>query len=97
MVKKTPVKDFSNVMSRGIIAIGIEKDDELVAARLTDGNQIVFLASHGGMAIRFDEEDVRPMGRPAHGVPGMDMDKGDHIAGIAVTPKERTQSNNGKD
>ncbi|HZD94178.1 MAG TPA: DNA gyrase subunit A, partial [Candidatus Sulfotelmatobacter sp.] len=45
-VKKTPVKDFSNVMSRGIIAIGIDKDDELVAVRLTDGNQIVFLASH---------------------------------------------------
>src|SRR5215469_6940345 len=58
-VKKTPVKDFCNVMSRGIIAIGIEKGDELVAARLTDGNQIVFLASHEGMAIRFDEEDVR--------------------------------------
>ncbi len=55
-VKKTPVKDFSNVMSRGIIAIGIEKEDELVAARLTDGQQIVFLASHEGMAIRFDED-----------------------------------------
>ena len=87
-VKKTAVKDFSNVMSRGIIAIGIEKDDELVAARLTDGNQIVFLASHEGMAIRFDEEGVRPMGRPAYGVRGMDLDKGDYIVGVAVTPKE---------
>jgi DNA gyrase subunit A len=87
-VKKTAVKDFSNVMSRGIIAIGIEKDDELVAARLTDGNQIVFLASHEGMAIRFDEEGVRPMGRPAYGVRGMDLDKGDYIVGMAVTPKE---------
>src|SRR6516164_5830599 len=87
-VKKTPVKDFSNVMSRGIIAIGIEKDDELVAARLTDGNQIVFLASHEGMAIRFDEEGVRAMGRPAYGVRGMDLDKGDYIVGVAVTPKE---------
>src|SRR5437016_4710212 len=96
-VKKTPVKDFSNVMSRGIIAIGIEKGDELVAARLTDGDQIVFLASHEGMAIRFDEENVRPMGRPAYGVRGMDLDKGDYIVGIAVTPKERTQSKNGKD
>jgi DNA gyrase subunit A len=86
-VKKTPVKDFSNVMSRGIIAIGIEKDDELVAARLTDGNQIVFLASHEGMAIRFDEEGVRPMGRPAYGVRGMDLDKGDYVVGVAVTPK----------
>jgi DNA gyrase subunit A len=86
-VKKTPVKDFSNVMSRGIIAIGIEKEDELVAARLTDGNQIVFLASHEGMAIRFDEEGVRPMGRPAYGVRGMDLDKGDYVVGVAVTPK----------
>jgi DNA gyrase subunit A len=87
-VKKTELKDFSNVMSRGIIAIGIDKDDELVTARLTDGHQIVFLASHEGMAIRFEEEDVRPMGRPAYGVRGMDLDKGDYIVGMAVTPKE---------
>jgi len=92
-VKKTPVKDFSNVMSRGIIAIGIEKGDELVAARQTDGNQIVFLASHEGMAIRFDEEGVRPMGRPAYGVRGMDLDKGDYVIGVAVTPKEGRTAN----
>jgi DNA gyrase subunit A len=95
-VKKTPVKDFSNVMSRGIIAIGIEKEDELVAARLTDGNQVVFMASHEGMAIRFDENDVRSMGRPAFGVRGMDLDKGDYIVGIAVTPKEGKKKTNGK-
>ena len=88
VVKKTPVKDFSNVMTRGIIAIGIEKDDELVAARLTDGQQIIFLASHEGQAIRFAEEDVRSMGRPAYGVRGMDLDKGDYIVGMAATPKE---------
>jgi len=86
-VKKTPLKDFCNVMSRGIIAIGIDKDDELVAAHVTDGNQIIFLASHEGQAIRFDEEDVRPMGRPAYGVRGMDLDKGDYLVGMAVTPK----------
>src|SRR5256886_1796732 len=57
-VKKTDLKDFSNVMSRGIIAIGIEKGDELVGVTLTDGNQIVFLASHDGQAIAFDESDV---------------------------------------
>ena len=74
-VKKTPLPDFSNVMSRGIIAIGIDKDDELVTARLTDGKQIVFLASHEGMAIRFSEEDVRSMGRQPYGVRGMDMDQ----------------------
>ena len=95
-VKKTPVKDFSNVMSRGIIAIGIDKDDELVAVRLTDGNQIVFLASHEGQAIRFGEEDVRSMGRPAFGVRGMDLDKNDYIVGVAVTPKEIQKKTNGK-
>jgi len=88
-VKKTPLKDFSNVMSRGIIAIGIDKEDELVAARCTDGNQIVFLASHDGLAIRFDEAGVRPMGRPAHGVRGMDLKRGDYVVGMAVTPKVR--------
>jgi DNA gyrase subunit A len=96
-VKKTPLKDFSNVMSRGIIAIGIDKDDELVAAQITDGNQIIFLASHEGMAIRFAEEDVRPMGRPAYGVRGMDLPAKDYIVGMAVTPKESPKKKNGKD
>jgi len=58
-------------MARAFIAIGIDKDDELVAARITDGSQLVFLATHLGMAIRFDECDVRSMGRPAYGVRGM--------------------------
>ena len=87
-VKKTPLKDFSNVMARGIIAIGIDKDDELVKARITDGNEIVFLATHLGMAIRFDECDVRSMGRPAYGVRGISLDKNDYVVGVAVTPKE---------
>src|SRR5271169_1312599 len=91
-VKKTPLKDFSNVMSRGIIAIGIDKEDELVAASCTDGNQIVFLATHDGMAIRFDEGDVRPMGRPAYGVRGMDLSRGDYLVGMAVTPKVRKKA-----
>ncbi len=86
-VKKTPLVDFSNVMARGIIAIGIDKDDELVSVRVTDGTNQVFLASHEGQAIRFDEKDVRSMGRPAYGVRGMDLDKGDYIVGMAVTKK----------
>jgi len=86
-VKKTELKDFSHVMSRGIIAVGIEKGDELVGVTLTDGNQIVFLASHDGQAIRFEEDDVRPMGRPAFGVRGMKLDTGDYIVGMATTPK----------
>src|SRR5437588_1249696 len=87
-VKKTELKDFSNVMSRGIIAIGIDKDDELVGTTLTDGNQIVFLASHDGQAIRFDETDVRSMGRPAYCLRGMHLDKGDDIVGMATTAKD---------
>jgi DNA gyrase subunit A len=94
-VKKTELKDFSNVMSRGIIAIGIEKEDELVSAKLTDGKQIVFLASHEGQAIRFSEEDVRSMGRPAYGVRGMDLDKNDYIVGMAITPKDEPKANGG--
>jgi DNA gyrase subunit A len=87
-VKKTPLKDFSNVMARGIIAIGIDNDDELVKARITDGSQIVFLATHLGMAIRFDENDVRSMGRPAYGVRGIALAKNDYVVGVAITPKE---------
>jgi DNA gyrase subunit A len=96
-VKKTPLKDFSNVMSRGIIAIGIDADDELIGVRITDGNQIVFLATHEGMAIRFDENDVRSMGRPAYGVRGIDLGKNDYVVGVAVTPKERRKNGNGGD
>jgi len=87
-VKKTPLKDFCNVMSRGIIAIGIDKGDELVGTTLTDGSQIIFLASHDGQAIRFDEADVRDMGRPAYGVRGMKLDAKDYIVGMATTPKD---------
>jgi DNA gyrase subunit A len=90
-VKKTPLKDFSNVMARGIIAIGIDKDDELVKARITDGSQIIFLATHLGQAIRFDESDVRSMGRPAYGVRGIDLAKNDFVVGVAVTPKEHEE------
>ncbi len=87
-VKKTELKDFSHVMQRGIMAIGIDTDDELVAASLTDGKQIIFLASHEGQAIRFSEDGVRSMGRQAYGVRGMDLEKGDYIVGMAITPKD---------
>jgi DNA gyrase subunit A len=86
-VKKTPLKDFSNVMSRGIIAIGIDTDDELVSAQVTDGEQYVLLATHLGMAVRFDEQDVRSMGRPAYGVRGMNLAAKDYVVGMVVTPK----------
>ena len=96
-VKRTPLKDFSNVMAKGIIAIGIDKDDELVVVRITDGQQVVFLAPHEGMAIRFDENDVRSMGRPAYGVRGIGLGKNDYLVGAAVTPLERKKTGEGAD
>jgi len=90
-VKKTALKDFSNVMARGIIAINIEKDDELIKARVTDGQQVIFLATHDGMAIRFNEQDLRPMGRPATGNKGIDLRKGDYVVGLAVTPSDEAR------
>ena len=84
VIKKSRLADFSNPMSRGIIAMGIEEGDELIAAKLTTGNDTIFLASHEGMAIRFSEEDVRDMGRPAYGVRGMDLDKDDYIVGMQI-------------
>jgi DNA gyrase subunit A len=86
-VKKTDLKDFCHVRAGGIIAINIEKGDELVAARLTDGVQIIFLASHDGQAIRFEETDVRSMGRNATGVRGMNLGEKDYIVGMATTAK----------
>ncbi len=94
-VKKTPLKDFSNVQSRGIIAIGIDDDDELIGVSITDGKQIVFLATHEGLAIRFGEENVRSMGRPAYGVRGIDLQTKDYVVGLAVTPAERTTGTDG--
>ena len=87
LVKKSELREFIHVRASGIIAIAIEEGDELVAARLTDGNQIVFLASHEGMAVRFDESHVRPMGRSAYGVWGIDLEEKDYVVGMATTAK----------
>jgi DNA gyrase subunit A len=87
LVKKSEVREYMHVRSNGINAINIEQGDELVAARITDGNQIIFLATHEGMAIRFDESHVRPMGRAAYGVWGIDLEKGDYVVGMATTTK----------
>src|SRR4030088_864186 len=86
-VKKTELREFMHVRSSGINAIGIEQGDELVAARITNGDQIIFLASHEGMAVRFDENHVRSMGRAAYGVWGIDLEKDDYVVGMATTPK----------
>jgi len=103
IVKKTPLKDFSNVMARGIIAIAIdEKVDDLIDARITDGKQTIFLATREGMAIRFDEKydpegngsGLRPMGRNAAGNKGISLKKGDQVIGVAITDSDQTRDRN---
>lgn len=84
IIKKTPLSDFSNVRSAGLIAISTDDGDELISARVTQGKNDVVLVSKDGMAIRFNEEDVRPMGRTARGVIGMSLDEGDKVVAMAV-------------
>ncbi len=86
-VKKSTLAEFSNPRSTGIIAINLDGTDELIGAKLTDGKQMIFLASHEGQAILFRETEVRPMGRNAGGVNGMDLDKEDYVVSMdAVQP-----------
>jgi DNA gyrase subunit A len=102
IVKKTPLKDFSNVMARGIIAIAIDKDDDLIDARITDGRQTIFLATREGMAIRFEEyygpersgSGLRPMGRNAAGNKGISLKKNDEVIGVAITDSDETRDKN---
>ena len=94
LVKKSGLREFMHVRSNGINAINIEQADELVAARVTDGNQIIFLASHEGMAVRFDESHVRPMGRAAYGVWGIDLEDKDYVVGMATTTKPGASAEN---
>ncbi len=90
-VKKTPLTDFSNPRKAGIIAVGLDEGDYLVGAALTDGKHDVMLFSDGGKAVRFDEEDVRPMGRSARGVRGMMLEEGQSVIAMLVAEDE-TQS-----
>ena len=86
-VKKSALTEFSNPRPSGIIAINLEAKDELIGAKLTDGKQMIFLASHDGQAILFRETEVRPMGRNAGGVNGMDLGKEDYVVSMdAVQP-----------
>jgi len=88
VIKKSELTEFDNPMARGIIAIGIDEGDELIAARLTSGKDYIFLGSHDGQAIRFSEAQVRAMGRPARGVRGMDLAPEDFIVGAEVVGEE---------
>src|SRR5437660_1401410 len=86
-VKKSALTEFSNPRSTGIIALTLDGKDELIGAKLTDGKKMIFLASHEGQAILFRETEVRPMGRNAGGVNGMDLAKDDYVVSMdAVQP-----------
>jgi DNA gyrase subunit A len=89
-VKKTPLEDFANVRREGIIAIGIEPGDALIEVRLTSGQDQVVLITREGMSIRFSEEDVRAMGRPAVGVRGISLEKSDAVVALAVVVRDAT-------
>jgi DNA gyrase subunit A len=83
-VKKTALADFANVRKGGIIAIGIDPGDNLIEVKLTTGKNEVVIITRDGMSIRFNEEDARPMGRPAGGVRGISLYKGDAVVALSV-------------
>ncbi|ODT36975.1 MAG: DNA gyrase subunit A [Lautropia sp. SCN 70-15] len=90
-VKKTPLTDFSNPRKAGIIAVDLDEGDFLIGAAVTDGEHDVMLFSDAGKAVRFDENDVRPMGRNARGVRGMNLEDGQQVISMLVAGDE-TQS-----
>lgn len=83
-VKKTPLSDFSNPRKAGIIAVALDDNDFLIGAQLTSGSNDIMLVSDAGKAVWFDEEDVRPMGRPARGVRGMKLQKDQQVLSLLV-------------
>jgi len=91
-VKKTSLDEFSNPRKAGIIAVDLDPGDYLIGARLTDGRHDVMLFSDGGKAVRFDEDDVRPMGRNARGVRGMMLEDGQSVIAMLVAEQDDTLS-----
>lgn len=90
-VKKTSLKDFANVRSNGIIAVNLDDDDRLIAARLTDGSMEVLIGASSGLAVRFHESDVRPMGRAAAGVKGIALTDDAYVISLNVVRRSDAQ------
>jgi DNA gyrase subunit A len=88
VIKKTSLADFQNIRTNGINAINIDEGDELLDVVLTDGTKRIFIATHNGLAIRFDESDVRPMGRATRGVRGIDLRKDDFVVSLCAVSAE---------
>jgi DNA gyrase subunit A len=84
IIKKTDLSSFRNPRAGGIIAMGVEEGDSVIAVEMSDGKEQIFLGTRDGMAIRFDETDVRPMGRSAYGVRGISLREGDEVVAMEV-------------
>ncbi|HMQ04141.1 MAG TPA: DNA gyrase subunit A [Pyrinomonadaceae bacterium] len=91
VIKKTALADYQNIRANGINAINIDEGDELLEVIRTDGKQQIFVATHDGMAVRFQETDVRPMGRAARGVRGVNLRKGDYVVAVCAVSQEGTE------
>jgi DNA gyrase subunit A len=89
IIKKTELNQFVNIRKNGLIAISLHEGDELISVRLTDGNQDLIIVTHGGMAIRFHETDVRNMGRTAMGVKAMTLNEGDAIVSMEIVEDDK--------
>ena len=90
IVKKTNLLEFDSVRKNGLIAIGLDDDDDLIGVKLTDGCQTIIMGTRDGMAITFSEEDVRPVGRSARGVKGINLQEMDAIVGMEImTPNSQ--------
>ncbi|AJE01974.1 DNA gyrase subunit A [Geobacter pickeringii] len=92
VVKKSPLREYANIRSGGIIAVNLDDGDKLISVALTDGNQDVLLASTNGKSIRFHEEDARPMGRVSRGVRGMTLEDDDVVIGMEIINPNATGS-----
>jgi DNA gyrase subunit A len=88
VIKKTSLADFQNIRTNGIIAINVDEGDQLLDVVLTDGSKRIFIATHNGLAIRFDEKNVRPMGRATRGVRGIDLRKDDYVVSVCPVSAE---------
>ncbi len=91
VIKKTLLSDYQNIRVTGINAINIDEGDELLDVIRTDGKQQIFIATHDGMAVRFNETDVRPMGRVARGVRGVNLREGDFVVSVCAVSQEGTE------
>lgn len=89
ITKRTSLSQFSNIRTNGLIAINLHEDDELISVRLTDGSKHVVIGTRNGMLIRFDENDIRPMGRTAAGVKGIKLREDDYVVGMEIVEENQ--------